>query len=42
MRDEKGAIVRSPAQLQARQNLNLRLAEGSAQVGIASVQTTLE
>ncbi|MCC7701339.1 exodeoxyribonuclease VII large subunit [Janthinobacterium sp. GW460P] len=42
LRDEKGAIVRSPAQLRARQNLNVRLAEGSAQIGIASVQATLE
>lgn len=42
VRDEKGAIVRSPAQLQARQNVNVRLAEGSAQIGIASVQATLE
>lgn len=42
LRDEKGNIVRSPAQLQARQNVNVRLAEGSAQVGIASVQATLE
>ena len=42
LRDEKGNIVRSPAQLQARQNVNVRLAEGSAQVGIASVQAALE
>lgn len=42
LRDEKGAIVRSPAQLQARQNVNVRLAEGSAQLGIASVQASLE
>jgi len=40
--DDKGAIVRSPAQLQARGTLGLRLAEGSAQIGVASVQTTLE
>ncbi|NHQ90948.1 exodeoxyribonuclease VII large subunit [Janthinobacterium lividum] len=42
LRDEKGNIVRSPSQLQARQNVNVRLAEGSAQIGIASVQATLE
>ncbi|MDN2711948.1 exodeoxyribonuclease VII large subunit [Janthinobacterium sp. SUN118] len=42
LRDDKGAIVRSPAQLQARQNVNVRLADGSAQIGIASVQATLE
>ncbi|WP_317203684.1 exodeoxyribonuclease VII large subunit [Janthinobacterium sp.] len=40
--DEKGAILRSPAQLKARQNIGVRLAEGSAQIGIASVQATLE
>ena len=42
VRDEKGQVVRSPAQLQARQAVNVRLAEGSAQVVIASVQATLE
>jgi exodeoxyribonuclease VII large subunit len=42
VRDEKGHIVRAPAQLQARQQLHLRLAEGSAEVGIASVQTVME
>ena len=42
VRDEKGVIVRSPAQLKARQNLDVRLAEGSAQIGIASVQATLD
>ncbi|MDC8757571.1 exodeoxyribonuclease VII large subunit [Janthinobacterium fluminis] len=40
--DEKGAIVRAPSQLKARQNVGVRLAEGSAQIGIASVQATLE
>jgi exodeoxyribonuclease VII large subunit len=42
VRDDSGVIVRSPAQLQARQTLNLRLAEGSAQIGVTSVQTALE
>ncbi|MET3132164.1 exodeoxyribonuclease VII large subunit [Oxalobacteraceae bacterium GrIS 1.11] len=40
--DEKGTILRSPSQLLARHNLGVRLAEGSAQIGIASVQATLE
>ncbi|MBA5637099.1 exodeoxyribonuclease VII large subunit [Duganella sp. LX20W] len=40
--DAKGAVLRSPAQLQPRATVTVRLAEGSAQVGIASVQPTLE
>ena len=40
--DAKGTVLRAPAQLQARQTLTLRLAEGSAQVDIAAVQPTLE
>lgn len=40
--DSKGVILRSPLQLQARQSVHIRLAEGSAQIGVASVQTTLE
>ena len=40
--DEKGQIVRAPSQLKARQNLGVRLAEGSAQIAVASVQATLE
>jgi exodeoxyribonuclease VII large subunit len=40
--DDKGAIVRAPAQLKARSTLTLRLAEGSAQVGVDSVQPTLD
>ena len=40
--DDKGAILRSPAQLQPRQNIGVRLAEGSAQIGIASVQPSLD
>jgi exodeoxyribonuclease VII large subunit len=40
--DEKGAILRSPSQLKPRSALTLRLAEGSAQVGIDSVQPSLE
>ncbi|HAT31599.1 MAG TPA: exodeoxyribonuclease VII large subunit [Janthinobacterium sp.] len=40
--DEKGHVLRAPSQLQARQNIGVRLAEGSAQIGIASVQASLE
>ncbi len=40
--DEKGSILRSPSQLKPRQNVNVRLAEGSAEIGIASVQAALE
>ncbi|MYM32575.1 exodeoxyribonuclease VII large subunit [Duganella sp. CY15W] len=39
--DSKGAILRTPAQLQPRSSINVRLAEGSAEVGIDSVQPTL-
>ncbi|MQA37971.1 exodeoxyribonuclease VII large subunit [Rugamonas aquatica] len=40
--DEQGAIVRSPAQLKPRSTLTVRLAEGSATVGIESVQPALD
>jgi exodeoxyribonuclease VII large subunit len=40
--DAKGAVLRSPAQLKPRASVTVRLAEGSAEVGIASVQPTLE
>ena len=40
--DAKGAILRSPSQLKPRSAVTLRLAEGSAQVGIDSVQPSLE
>ena len=40
--DARGAIVRSPEALQARTVIGVRLADGSAQVGIASVQTSIE
>ena len=39
--DSSGAIVRQPAQLQPRAVVTVRLASGSAQVGIASVQPNL-
>ena len=40
--DARGAIVRAPSQLQPRSSVTMRLAEGSAVVGIDAVQTTLE
>ncbi len=40
--NEKGEILRSPHALQPRSNVTVRLAEGTAQVGIASVQKTLD
>ena len=40
--DGKGAVLRAPSQLKPRSALNVRLAEGSAQVGIESVQPSLE
>lgn len=40
--DGKGKVLRAPSELQARSNVTLRLAEGSAEIGIASVQATLE
>jgi len=38
--DEQGAIVRAPSQLKPQTTVNMRLAEGSAQVGVDSVQPT--
>jgi exodeoxyribonuclease VII large subunit len=40
--DAKGKVLRSPKELHPRQMVNLRLGEGAAQVGIATVQETLE
>lgn len=40
--DEKGRIVRSPKDLHPRQSIGLRLAGGAAEVGIASVQDSLD
>ncbi|MES2018414.1 MAG: exodeoxyribonuclease VII large subunit [Pseudomonadota bacterium] len=37
-----GTVLRSPAQIKVREALTVRLAEGSAQVGVASVQALLE
>lgn len=40
--DAKGHIVRSPGQLRPREMVSMRLAQGSAEVGIASVQPSLD
>ncbi|MGN6703588.1 MAG: exodeoxyribonuclease VII large subunit, partial [Burkholderiaceae bacterium] len=40
--DARGQIVRAPKQLRPRETVTLRLAEGSADVGIASVQPALD
>lgn len=40
--DGKGRVVRAPKDLRPRETVTVRLAEGSAEVGIASVQATLE
>jgi len=42
VRDAKGNVLRSPGQIQAQQIINVRLADGSAEVGVASVQTSLD
>ncbi|HJV72693.1 MAG TPA: exodeoxyribonuclease VII large subunit [Noviherbaspirillum sp.] len=40
--DGKGRLIRAPKDLRPRETVTVRLAEGSAEVGIASVQPTLE
>lgn len=42
VRDGKGDIVRDPAQIKARDTLTVRVAGGSAEVGVAQVQSVLE
>ena len=42
VRDAAGNVLRSPGQLKPQQLLNVRLAEGSAEIGVASVQRALE
>lgn len=42
VRDGKGQIVRDPAQIHARDTLTVRLASGSAEIGVAQVQSVLE
>lgn len=40
--DAKGHVIRNPDALHPRDSITLRLAKGSAEIGIASVQPTLE
>jgi exodeoxyribonuclease VII large subunit len=40
--DARGQVLRSPAGIRVHETLTLRLAEGSAEVGVASVQGVLE
>jgi exodeoxyribonuclease VII large subunit len=40
--DAKGHVLRSPSQIKVHQRLHVRLAEGSAAVGVESVQSLLE
>jgi exodeoxyribonuclease VII large subunit len=42
VRDAAGAVLRAPAGIKVGQALSVRLAEGTAQVGVASVQGTLD
>ncbi|MGZ8320928.1 MAG: exodeoxyribonuclease VII large subunit [Telluria sp.] len=42
VRDSRGQVLRAPGQIHARDTLTVRLAEGSAEVGVASVQGVLE
>jgi exodeoxyribonuclease VII large subunit len=42
VRDAAGNVLRSPAQIRPQQLLNVRLAGGSAEVGVASVQAALD
>ena len=42
VQDDKGQVVRSPRQLRPNSTISVRVAEGSAELGIASVQPRLE
>lgn len=42
VRDASGKVLRSPSEIRVREALTVRLAEGSAEVGVASVQGALE
>ena len=42
VRDSRGKVLRSPDDIHARDVLTVRLAQGSAGVGVASVQQVLE
>ncbi|TFW22563.1 exodeoxyribonuclease VII large subunit, partial [Duganella callida] len=39
--DSHGTVLRAPAQLQPRSKLTVRLAEGSADIGVESVQPVI-
>jgi exodeoxyribonuclease VII large subunit len=39
--DAAGAVLRDPAHIKPGHSLGLRLAEGSAEIGVATVQATL-
>ncbi|TFW27332.1 exodeoxyribonuclease VII large subunit [Massilia horti] len=42
VRDAKGRVLRAPGQIKVNQQLHVRLAEGSAEVNVAGVQSLLE
>ncbi|QYF94033.1 exodeoxyribonuclease VII large subunit [Massilia sp. PAMC28688] len=42
VRDSAGTVLRAPGQIRVNETLSVRLAEGTAQLGVASVQGTLE
>jgi exodeoxyribonuclease VII large subunit len=42
VRDEKGRVLRLPGQIHVHAQLHVRLAEGSAEIGVASVQSVLD
>jgi exodeoxyribonuclease VII large subunit len=42
VRDARGQVLRAPGQIKVHEALTLRLAQGSAEVGVASVQSLLE
>ena len=42
VRDAKGNVLRSPTQIKPHEAITVRLAGGSAEVGVASVQDVLE
>jgi exodeoxyribonuclease VII large subunit len=42
MTDAKGKIIRSPKELQPRQTISVRVAQGTADIGIATVQEKLD
>jgi exodeoxyribonuclease VII large subunit len=42
VRNEAGTILRAPSQIQPRESVTIRLAEGSAKVDVAGVQPLLD